>query len=60
MLLDGALCNASALVNGADIDFVPLAEMEERTTFYHIELDHAILIDLQALVELCLQLLVGF
>ena len=39
MLLDGALCNASALVNGADIDFVPLAEMEERTTFYHIELD---------------------
>ncbi len=39
MLLDGALCNASTLVNGADIDFVPVAEMEERTTFYHIELD---------------------
>ncbi len=39
MLLDGALCNASTLVNGADIDFVPVAEMEERTTFYHVELE---------------------
>ncbi|WP_146343808.1 Hint domain-containing protein [Falsiphaeobacter marinintestinus] len=37
MLIDGVLCNASALVNDATITRVPLSEMGDRYTVYHIE-----------------------
>ena len=37
MLVDGVLCNASTLVNGATITRAPLAEMGESYTVYHIE-----------------------
>lgn len=37
MVIDGFVINASALVNGGDIDWVPLAEMPERYTVYHVE-----------------------
>ncbi len=37
MLVDGVLCNASALVNGTTISRVPLAEMGDSYTVYHIE-----------------------
>lgn len=37
LLIDGLLINAGALVNGATIAFVPLAELGERYTIYHIE-----------------------
>ena len=37
MLVDGVLCNASALVNGATITRVPLAEMGADYTVFHIE-----------------------
>ncbi|WP_323769905.1 Hint domain-containing protein [Antarctobacter sp.] len=37
MILDGVVINASALVNGTTISFVPLAELEDRVTVYHVE-----------------------
>ena len=37
MVLDGLVINASALVNGATIDWVPLAELSTRVTYYHVE-----------------------
>jgi len=37
MVLDGLVINASALVNGSTIDFVPLAELPDRVTYYHVE-----------------------
>ncbi|WP_146343812.1 Hint domain-containing protein [Falsiphaeobacter marinintestinus] len=37
MLIDGVLCNASALVNGTTITRVPLDEMGDTFTVYHIE-----------------------
>lgn len=37
MIVDGLVINASALVNGATIDFVPLSELPPRVTYYHIE-----------------------
>ncbi|WP_420394907.1 Hint domain-containing protein [Nioella sp.] len=37
MLVDGVICNAGALVNGTTITRVPLAEMGESYTVYHIE-----------------------
>ena len=37
MLVGGVLCNAGALVNGATITRVPLAEMGDTYTVYHIE-----------------------
>ena len=37
LLLDGVLCTAAALVNGDTITRVPLAEMGESFTVYHIE-----------------------
>ncbi|WP_146343810.1 Hint domain-containing protein [Falsiphaeobacter marinintestinus] len=37
MLIDGVLCNASALVNGTTITRVPLTEMGDTFTVYHIE-----------------------
>lgn len=37
MMLDGALVNASALVNGETITFVPKAELDHVVTVYHVE-----------------------
>ena len=37
LLIDGVLCHAGALVNGTSITRVPLAEMGERYTVYHVE-----------------------
>ena len=37
MLVDGVICHAGALVNGTTITWVPLAEMGETYTVYHIE-----------------------
>ena len=37
MLLNGVICHAGALVNGETITRVPLAEMGETYTVYHIE-----------------------
>jgi hypothetical protein len=37
MLIDGVLCHAGALVNGETITRVPLSEMGESYTVYHIE-----------------------
>jgi hypothetical protein len=37
MLVDGVICHAGALVNGTAITHVPLAEMGETYTVYHIE-----------------------
>ena len=37
MLVDGVLCNAGALVNGTTITQVPLAEMSDSFTVYHVE-----------------------
>tara|TARA_R100000789_G_scaffold96738_1_gene98622 strand:- start:25467 stop:26384 length:918 start_codon:yes stop_codon:yes gene_type:complete len=37
MVLDGYVVNASALVNGNGIDWVPLTDLPERFTVYHVE-----------------------
>ncbi len=37
MLVDGVICHAGALVNGGTITRVPLSEMGESYTVYHIE-----------------------
>ena len=37
MLVDGVICHAGALVNGTTITRVPLSEMGESFTVYHIE-----------------------
>ncbi|WP_082176085.1 Hint domain-containing protein [Pseudaestuariivita atlantica] len=37
MVIDGYVINASALVNGHSIDFVPMAELPEFVTYYHVE-----------------------
>ncbi len=37
LLIDGFLINAGALVNGAEVDWVPLAELGAAYTVYHIE-----------------------
>ena len=39
MLVDGVICHAGALVNGTTISRVPLSEMGETYTVYHIETD---------------------
>ena len=39
MLIDGVICHAGALVNGTTITRVPLSEMGETYTVYHIETD---------------------
>ena len=39
MLVDGVICHAGALVNGSTITRVPLVEMDETYTVYHIETD---------------------
>ncbi len=40
MIIDGFVINASALVNGNSIDWVPDAELPERITFYHVETEN--------------------
>ncbi len=40
MIVDGFVINASALVNGASIDFVPLDELPSQFTYYHIETEN--------------------
>jgi len=40
MILDGLVISASALVNGDTIDFVPMAELEDSFTVYHIETEN--------------------
>ena len=37
MILDNLVINASALVNGTTIAFVPLSELPTQVTYYHIE-----------------------
>ena len=37
MLVDGVLCQAEALVNGTTITRVPLSELGESYTVYHVE-----------------------
>ncbi|MBW4982066.1 Hint domain-containing protein [Mameliella sp. CS4] len=37
MVIDGYVINASALVNGTTIDFVPRSELPETFTVYHVE-----------------------
>lgn len=37
MILDGMVINASALVNGTTIDFVPMSEVPDQVTYYHVE-----------------------
>ncbi|MEM6460857.1 MAG: Hint domain-containing protein [Pseudomonadota bacterium] len=45
MVLDGYVVNASALVNGDNIDWVPYSETPERQTVYHVETtDHEIIL----------------
>lgn len=45
LLLDGVLCNASALVNGRDIVREPLAALPERVTYWHVETEgHAVIL----------------
>lgn len=39
MVMDGFVINASALVNGTTIDWVPSAELPDNFTVYHIETD---------------------
>lgn len=52
MVLDGNVINASALVNGETIDFVPMAEMPDAFTVYHIETEaHDVILANGALSE---------
>jgi hypothetical protein len=40
MLLDGVICHAGSLVNGTTIAYVPLSEMGDSFTVYHIETEN--------------------
>lgn len=40
MVIDGLVINASALVNGTTIDWMPLSALPRRLTYYHIETEH--------------------
>ncbi len=45
MIVDGLVINASALVNGGSIDWVPLDELPDRVTYYHVETeDHDVIL----------------
>jgi len=45
MIVDGLVINASALVNGTTIDWVPLAELPDSFTVYHVETeDHDVIL----------------
>ncbi|KHQ53717.1 Hint domain-containing protein [Mameliella alba] len=37
LIVDGLVVNAAALVNGDSIAFVPMSQLPERVTYYHIE-----------------------
>jgi len=48
--------NASALVNGTTIDFVPMAELDSSFTVYHIETEaHDVIQARPAILEKSLQ-----
>lgn len=40
MVIDGVVINASALVNGTTINWVPLSELPDTVTYYHIETEN--------------------
>jgi len=40
MIVEGLVINAGALVNGDSIAFVPLAELPESVTYYHVETEN--------------------
>ena len=40
MIVDGLVINASTLVNGTTIDWVPLAELPDSFTVYHVETEN--------------------
>ncbi|MGB0904830.1 MAG: Hint domain-containing protein, partial [Mangrovicoccus sp.] len=45
LALEGALVHAGALVNGTTITRVPLAELADRVTYYHVEIEeHCLLL----------------
>lgn len=45
MILDGHVINASALVNGGDIDWVAFSDLPEQFTVYHVETeDHDVIL----------------
>ncbi len=45
MILDGLVINASALVNGSSIDWVPFAELPDPVVYHHIETeDHDVIL----------------
>ncbi|MCT8162204.1 Hint domain-containing protein [Pseudoruegeria sp. SHC-113] len=39
LMIDGFAINASALVNGTSIDWVPMGQLADRVTYFHIETD---------------------
>jgi len=45
MIIDGLVINASALVNGTSVDWVPLVDLPDCVTYYHIETeDHEVIL----------------
>ena len=45
MVIDGLVINASALINGTTIDWVPMEELPDRVTYYHVETeDHDVIL----------------
>ena len=48
MIVDGLVINASALVNGGSIDWVPMSELPERVTYYHIETEAHVVVHANA------------
>ncbi len=52
MVIEGLVINASALVNGTTIDWVPMAELPDRVTYYHVETEnHDVILADGALAE---------
>ena len=46
MIIDRLVINASALVNPTTIDFVPMAELPDQVTYYHVETEaHDVILD---------------
>ncbi len=55
MVLDGFVVNASALANGCSIDWVPLAQLPDRYTVYHVETEaHDVILANGAAAETCI------
>ncbi len=45
MVIDGLVINASALINGTTIDWVPMEDLPDRVTYYHVETeDHDVIL----------------